>query len=146
MTVYVHRGCLCLKYRLYRHTCQMILLSFTHLIENSTPFKLCRNCLIKRFEVRDNSKSDRRTTNFGGKRYLEDRRTAIFKDQRPICSSVPGRTTVSRDKRRFWACASNDRRPASVVARNATKVSRKVGKLARTTFFGCRAKTYSNDE
>ena len=59
MTVYVHRGYLCLKYRLYRHTRQMILLTFARFIKNSTVFKLCRNCLIKTEPI-ENSKSDRR--------------------------------------------------------------------------------------
>jgi TonB-dependent starch-binding outer membrane protein SusC len=81
MTVYVHRGYLCLKDRLYRHRCQMILLTFARFIENSTVSKLCRNYLIKTVNERNNSKFDQRTTNFKDKRCIEDRRTAIFRGE-----------------------------------------------------------------
>jgi len=78
MTVYVHRGYLCLKDRLYRHRCQMILLTFAPFIENSTVSKLCRNYLIKTVDERNNSKFDRPTTIFSYERYAKDRRTARF--------------------------------------------------------------------
>ncbi|MEH6304248.1 TlpA disulfide reductase family protein [Olivibacter sp. CPCC 100613] len=82
------------------------------------------------------------TTLFCAFQYLLGR-TAIFRDEQPICSTVLGRTTVSRDKRRGLAGASNDRQPASFMARNAAKATRKVGKLARTAFIEkCSVTTY----
>ncbi|MDX3916337.1 MAG: SusC/RagA family TonB-linked outer membrane protein [Pseudosphingobacterium sp.] len=73
------------------------------------------------------------TTLFCAFQYLLGR-TAIFRDEQPICSTVLGRTTASWDQRRFWASASNDRQPAPVTAPNAAKATRKVEKLARTVF------------
>jgi len=86
MTVYVHRVYLCLKDRLYRHRCQMILLTFARFIENSTVSKLCRNYLIKTVNERNNSKFDRPTTNFKDERYVEDRRTANSRDELFLCT------------------------------------------------------------
>src|SRR5690606_35793610 len=109
MTVYVHRGYLCLKYRLYRHTCQMILLTFAHFIKNSTVSKLCRNCLIKTEPI-ENSKSDRR---------LAEKELQITRK----LAQLEGKGGQS----------------ASVTAPNAVKMTRTVGKLARTTFLGRRS-------
>ncbi|MDM8177756.1 hypothetical protein QT327_25970 [Olivibacter sp. 47] len=61
-------------------------------------------------------------------------RTAIFMDKLPICSSVLGRTTVSRDKRRFGASTSNDRRLAEKEPQITRKLAQLVGKGGRPAF------------
>jgi thiol-disulfide isomerase/thioredoxin len=61
-------------------------------------------------------------------------RTAIFRDQLPICSTVLGLTTINRNKRRFWTSASNDKRLAEKEPQNARKLPQLVGKWVRPAF------------
>ncbi|WP_168204525.1 TlpA disulfide reductase family protein [Olivibacter sp. LS-1] len=70
------------------------------------------------------------TTLFCAFQYLLGR-TAIFRDEQPICSTVLGRTTASWDQRRFWASASNDRQPAEKAPQITRKLPQLVGKWVR---------------
>ncbi|MDM8177755.1 TlpA disulfide reductase family protein [Olivibacter sp. 47] len=93
-----------------------------------------KNAMPKAVNRGRNAVNRGRNTGTEGRNTIWRGRTAEIRDQLPICSSVLGRTTANRDKRRFGASTSNDRRPSEKPLQNVRKPPQLVRKWVQPAF------------